>query len=200
MKHLLYLHGFLSGTESKKARQTAAFLQQQPGWQLHCPSLSSYPDLAAQQLDDLVATMPINDLALIGSSLGGFWAKYLVQHHDVPAVLINPAVAPGNLLARHIGQPLSNFYSADTYVLTERHAAYLNACDEGALARPGNIWVWLQTGDETLDYRQAATYYGACQLDIEAGGSHSFEGFPARLPAALQFFADFWAKKGILRA
>ncbi len=200
MKHLLYIHGFLSGPASSKATQTAAYLQHMPGWQLHCPALSSYPDVAAGQLHDLVAQIPPADLALVGSSLGGFWAKYLVQQLDVPAVLINPAVAPDSLLARHIGQPLANYYSADTYILNEQHAAFLHQCDTGALARPENLWIWLQTGDETLDYRQAAQYYAACQMEIEQGGNHSFMGYEARLPLMLQFFADFWAKKGILRA
>jgi hypothetical protein len=32
--------------------------------------------------------------------------------------------------------------------------------------------VWLQTGDETLDYRLAQQYYRACALRIQAGGDH----------------------------
>ncbi len=177
-----------------------AYLQHNDHWQVHCPALSSYPDIAERQLQQVIAALPIQDLALVGSSLGGFWAKYLVQRYDLPAVLINPAVAPDKLLARYIGQSLTNYYSAETYVLSEQHAAFLRQCDAGALMRPENLWVWLQTGDETLDYRQAAEYYAACPLYIEEGGNHSFAGFETRLPDLLQFFADFWAKKGILRA
>ncbi|MFO1368587.1 MAG: YqiA/YcfP family alpha/beta fold hydrolase [Marinagarivorans sp.] len=200
MKHLLYIHGFLSGPASSKACQTMAYLTHNEGWQVHCPALSSYPDIAERQLRQVIDSLPIQDLALVGSSLGGFWAKYWVQRYDLPAVLINPAVAPDKLLARYIGQSLTNYYSAETYVLTEQHAAFLHQCDAGDLTRPENLWVWLQTGDETLDYRQAAEYYAACRLHIEEGGNHSFTGFEARLPALLHFFADFWAKKGILRA
>lgn len=177
-----------------------AHLKHNDQWQVHCPALSSYPDVAQRQLQQVIDSIPLQDLALVGSSLGGFWAKYWAQRYDLPAVLINPAVAPDKLLARYIGQPLTNYYSADTYVLNEDHAAFLHQCDAEALLRPENLWVWLQTGDETLDYRQAAEYYAACRMDIEEGGNHSFAGFEARLPALLQFFADFWAKKGILRA
>lgn len=200
MKHLLYIHGFLSGPASSKASQTMAYLKHNDQWQVHCPALSSYPDVALRQLQQVIDEIPLQDLALVGSSLGGFWAKYWAQRYDLPAVLINPAVAPDKLLARYIGQPLTNYYSADTYVLNEDHAAFLNQYDAGPLEHPENLWVWLQTGDETLDYRQAAEYYAACNLYIEEGGNHSFAGFEARLPALLQFFADFWAKKGILRA
>ena len=47
--------------------------------------------------------------------------------------------------------------------------------------------VWLQTGDETLDYRHAERYYRACALRIQAGGDHGFQGFAERLPALLTF-------------
>jgi uncharacterized protein len=201
MKHLLYLHGFLSGPASSKAQQTAAFLNRYAqSWQFHCPALSSYPDIALEQMQQLIEQFPLQDLALVGSSLGGFWAKYLAEQYDLPAVLINPAVAPGQLLAKYIGQPLQNFYSEQTYVLNDAHAAFLTQCDAGALKHPENLWVLLQTGDETLDYRAAAAYYAGCRVDIETGGNHSFAGFETHLPALLQFFADFWAKKGILRA
>jgi uncharacterized protein len=201
MRHLLYLHGFLSGPNSQKAQQTAQYLSRvASGWQFHCPALSSYPDKALEQINDFLTSVPHQNLALVGSSLGGFWATYLAEQHNLPAILINPAVSPGQLLSKYIGQPLQNYYSDETYQLTEQHRAFLNQCDTATLTRPENLWVWLQTGDETLDYRQAAAYYAACRIDIEEGGNHSFAGFDARLPSALQFFADFWAKKGILRA
>ena len=47
--------------------------------------------------------------------------------------------------------------------------------------------VWLQTADETLDYRHAERYYRACALRIQAGGDHGFQGFAERLPALLAF-------------
>ena len=52
--------------------------------------------------------------------------------------------------------------------------------------------VWLQTGDETLDYRDAERYYRACALRIQAGGDHGFQGFTEHLPA-LFAFADISA-------
>ncbi|MFH7468135.1 YqiA/YcfP family alpha/beta fold hydrolase, partial [Pseudomonas syringae group genomosp. 7] len=47
--------------------------------------------------------------------------------------------------------------------------------------------VWLQTGDETLDYRRAEQFYRACALRIQSGGDHSFQGFAWHLPALLGF-------------
>lgn len=200
MQHLIYLHGFLSAPASTKAQQTAEFLSAQPNWQYHCPALSSYPAQAFTQIEHLLASLQGQPIALIGSSLGGFWAQYWAMRLDLPAVLINPAVHPGQLLARYIGQRLQNYYSAHSYELTEQDAAFLNQCDTQPLEHPDNLWVLLQTGDETLDYRHAAAYFAQCRLSIDAGGNHSFTGFETHLSELLQFFADFWAKKGILRA
>ena len=51
---------------------------------------------------------------------------------------------------------------------------------------PERFHVWLQTGDETLDYRDAERYYGACTLRIEQGGDHGFQGFHRQLPLLLE--------------
>ena len=50
-----------------------------------------------------------------------------------------------------------------------------------------SAWQWLQTGDETLDYRYAEKYYAACTLRIQAGGDHSYQGFAQQLPDLLNF-------------
>ena len=52
---------------------------------------------------------------------------------------------------------------------------------------PARYQVWLQTGDETLDYRRAQAYYRHCALRIEAGGDHGFQGFAERLPMLFAF-------------
>ena len=52
---------------------------------------------------------------------------------------------------------------------------------------PARYQVWLQTADETLDYRDAQAYYRACALRIQAGGDHGFQGFAERLPMLFAF-------------
>src|SRR5471032_391775 len=81
-------------------------------------------------------------------------------------------------------------------VLEDQHVPWLQQDDHvTALAElevpapqdPQRYQVWLQTGDETLDYRLAQQYYRACALRIQAGGDHSFQGFAEQLPAMLSF-------------
>lgn len=46
--------------------------------------------------------------------------------------------------------------------------------------------VWLQTADETLDYRHAERYYRACAC-VYSWRRPRFPGFAERLPALLAF-------------
>ena len=57
-------------------------------------------DLVAQG----IATWPRATMAVVGSSLGGFYASWVARHTGCPSVLLNPAVHPARDLARHIGE------------------------------------------------------------------------------------------------
>ena len=56
-----------------------------------------------------------------------------------------------------------------------------------SLAHPDKLLVMLQTGDETLDYREAVTEYALCPQLLERGGDHSFVGFDRYLPDIVSF-------------
>ncbi|MHC3973272.1 YqiA/YcfP family alpha/beta fold hydrolase, partial [Pseudomonas aeruginosa] len=75
----------------------------------------------------------------------------------------------------------------ETWELTEDHVAALAELEVTHLQRPERYQVWLQTADETLDYRAAQAFYRACALRIQAGGDHGFQGFARHLPALLAF-------------
>jgi predicted esterase YcpF (UPF0227 family) len=47
--------------------------------------------------------------------------------------------------------------------------------------------VLLQTGDETLDYREAEEKYKNSQCIIEQGGDHSFVDLERFIPEIMQF-------------
>ena len=56
-----------------------------------------------------------------------------------------------------------------------------------SLMMPKRLLLMLQTGDETLNYLDAARYYRACSSWLEVGGNHSFEGFIEHLPMMFHF-------------
>ena len=180
---LLYIHGLNSSPLSKKATQLSTLMESRGlGAQLRVPELHHHPRQAIAQLDAAIAELgrPL----LVGSSLGGYYATHLAERHGLKAVLINPAVNPHRLFDGFVGTQ-QNLYSGESWELTLDHVHALAELEVPPPQDPQRFHVWLQTGDETLDYRSAQTFYRACALRIQAGGDHSFQGFEERLPLLL---------------
>lgn len=185
MKELIYIHGFNSSPQSAKAQQLLAWAAQRcPDIRIHVPALPVDPEKA---LALLVASVQAcgSPPGLIGSSLGGFYANVLAARLGLRAVLINPAVHPHQLLAQHLGE-VSNYHTGEAAELRHEDIAVLAQMDVSP-GYPERLWVLLETGDETLDYRQAADFYAACRVDVTEGGSHAYEGFVAKLPSIVEF-------------
>ena len=182
---ILYIHGFNSAPESKKASQLTSVMQRMGlGEQLRVPALHHHPRQALAQLEAAIGEL--DSPLLVGSSLGGYYATYLAERHGLKALLVNPAVSPHRMFDGYLGTQ-TNLYSGETWELTHDHVNALAELEVAAPRDPQRIQVWLQTADETLDYRYAETYYAACALRIQAGGDHSYQGFARQLPALLSF-------------
>jgi uncharacterized protein len=98
--HLLYLHGFRSSPRSTKARQVEARVRQRhPGVTWWCPQLPPSPAAAMAMVMKGIEGWPREQMAAIGSSLGGFYATWVAQSCECRAVLLNPAVHPARDLA-----------------------------------------------------------------------------------------------------
>jgi hypothetical protein len=183
---LIYIHGFNSSALSFKAgliRRRMAELRR--FCQLACPELPHRPAEAMALLESLVARYEPHDVALIGSSLGGYYATWLAERHGVRSVLVNPAVRPYDLLAQYLG-PQTNLYTGARYELTPSHIEELRGLEVETIT-PERYFLMVQTGDEVLDYREAvARYRGARQMVIE-GGDHGFGSFGEHLDSALAF-------------
>jgi predicted esterase YcpF (UPF0227 family) len=174
---LIYIHGFNSSPQSHKARVLAQFLQtNRCQVEYLIPHLSDRPDLAITQLQAIIEQYSGQKPVLIGSSLGGYYATWLACRFGLRAVLINPAVRPYDLLVDYLG-PNENYYSGEKYTLTTEHMQQLRQLE----TEPGECYqqldVYLETGDEVLDYRQAEAKYRDTRLHIFAGGNHAFVNF-----------------------
>lgn len=185
---VLYLHGFLSSPQSLKAQQTLAYCAQQGlGERIVVPQMSHGPSATIAQLHELIDEINPENLVLMGSSLGGYYASYLSEFYAAPAVLINPAVRPYELWESHLGEN-KNYYSDEVHVVTPEHIDELRKIDVETLSEPANFRVFLQTGDETLDYRQALEKFSADQCVVRENGSHSYDDFEQELPTMFDFF------------
>lgn len=184
--HLVYLHGFLSSPESKKAQETGEWLTEQGlGAHFHCPALPPVPLKVAELLRGLYQELKGLPVFVVGSSLGGFYATWFAEEFGCPAVLINPAVRPYELLKDYIG-PQRNYQTGEIQMVEPGFADDLRMLERKP-ARPERYWVLLQTGDETLDYRDAVDFYAGSRLSVMEGGDHSFVGYADWLPQIWAF-------------
>lgn len=193
MSQLLYIHGFLSSPLSYKAQSMGQWLQQAaPDIHYHCPQLTPYPDECASDLCRQVelALERQQMVYLVGSSMGGFWATWLAETYDLPAVLINPAVDVMGLMPKYLNQTLHNYHTDDTYCLYEKHLLQLSRY-QVPVSRHKNYWLLVQMGDETLDYRLAVKRYQGARQTVESGGDHGFQSFSRHHQAVIDFFRCF---------
>lgn len=182
---IVYIHGFNSSPQSTKARQLAARLAcDRPQVRCLAPHLPHDPAAAIALLEDVVAAL--DRPLLVGSSLGGFYAGYLAGRHALRAVLINPVVSPGSRFAQYVG-PQQNHYTGEQWELTATHVAAIRELEGPPPTRPEDFLVLLQTGDETLDWRDAAGFYRDCSVMRLIGGNHGFEHFEDWLPVIYRF-------------
>lgn len=182
---LVYIHGFNSSPQSHKAQQMVRwFAERGAAHRLFVPELPPEPRRAMAILEGTLAGA--GPVAFVGSSLGGFYATWLAAHHDARAVLINPAVRPWDLLQAHIGE-VAHYHTGERYQLQPEWVEQLRHYGVNDIARPEQMLVLLQTGDDTLDWRDAWELYADCHLYRGLGGSHSFDDFDAFIPLVLRF-------------
>jgi predicted esterase YcpF (UPF0227 family) len=182
---VLYLHGFNSSPDSRKAQQFKSFCESRSRASVVVPALPPHPAAAMALLRRLVADS--RPQLLVGSSLGGFYATALAEAFGLKAVLVNPAVEP----CKHLGEafigPQRNLYTGEEWEFTRADAAALLAMTLPALQHPERFLVLLQTADEVLDYRHAVDYYRGAELRVQEGGSHAYDDFAAVLPEICAF-------------
>ncbi|UTT85616.1 esterase YqiA [Vibrio pelagius] len=187
---LLYIHGFNSSSRSHKANVMADYCaEHRPDIKVVTPQLPSFPALAAAHLKNIVEEHKEQyQIALVGSSLGGYLSTWLNAHYGFKAVVVNPAVKPYELLADYLGEQV-NPYTNEHYVLEEKHIDELKQLDVASISEPNDFWLLQQTEDEVLDYRQAVAKFQGAKQTVEEGGDHSFVDFERYPQKIIEFLA-----------
>jgi hypothetical protein len=191
---LIYLHGFLSSPQSFKCQLLRDWLALERPQIVFCaPQVSPYPAVAAQHLCTLLENFRSQNeaarIGLVGSSMGGFWATWLAERYGLPAVLVNPAVHPARFMPEYLQQTLKP-YSGECaeYRLTQSDVDTMRKLESELPQTPAaRYWLLAQRGDETLDCREAETYYRGQRQTLEDGGDHSFQGFARYCAPIVEF-------------
>lgn len=197
--HLLYLHGFRSSPLSAKAQRLAAWVQQhQPSVTWWCPQLPASPQAAAALITQGLRDWPRANMAVVGSSLGGFYATWVGARWGCKTVLLNPAVDPARDLAAHIGahpqwhQPAETvFFQA--HFIDELLAMYVGGTHAGSTtppsaacevqpSDPSQVLAIVAQGDEVLDWREMVARYPQATLRLIPGSDHGLSDFDDHLP------------------
>ena len=186
--HLLYLHGFRSSPQSAKARLMAARVQAgHPGVRWWCPQLPPSPSQAADLIAEGLAGWPRGRMAVIGSSLGGFYATWVAERQGCRAVVLNPAVDPARDLAAHVGEQTTWQDPAERFFFRPEYVDELRALQAGALADPARYLAVIAKGDELLDWREMAARYQGVRLRVLEGSDHALSDFARHLDEVLAF-------------
>jgi uncharacterized protein len=152
-----------------------------PGMGYRVPELNHRPSIAIAQIEEACRDVATGELTLVGSSLGGFYATVMAERRGCRAALLNPAVHPHTHFAKYLG-PQKNLYTGEEFVLAREHVEDLRAMDPPAITRPERYWLFVETGDDVLDYREAVAYYAGALQEVVRGGDHALTSFPERIP------------------
>ncbi len=169
---IIYIHG----TKTCGVDSNAVLFKEYFKEKVFAPTLSYIPSLAIDTLEQLIELFLARgeNISLIGTSMGGYYAMYLANKYDIKAVLINPAIIPYKNTPR-IGMDFL-YYDKSSYEVTQTHLDSLKSIEVTSRKNPKNFLTLLQTGDKVLDYKIAEKKLKDTKLIVEKGGNHSFEG------------------------
>lgn len=193
---LLYIHGLNSEGNSLKGQQLSRFCQCHfPHIRVVSPDLNIPP---AQALELLTAIVQQDkETALVGLSLGGFFATLLHQHLPCKTVLLNPSIYPAQSLRRFFPANFDDlppdfvgYTTPNGWQVTKANLLWFAQQSLTPLNRPENMMVILKQGDDLLDYRVSEHYFRQQQVAniiVEADGDHRMSDFFIKIPQVIHF-------------
>lgn len=185
--HVLYLHGFRSSPRSFKARVVGDRMKALGrANELICPQLPASPKEAMALVLTLVERYPADQLAVIGSSLGGFYATWLAERLGCRAALLNPSVDPLKNLEKHVGVT-TEYHSDKPFEFKPEYIDELRALKVERITKPERYFLLAATGDEVLDYRDMVARYDGAKQHVIEGSDHAISEFPQYVDEVLDF-------------
>jgi predicted esterase YcpF (UPF0227 family) len=184
---ILYLHGFRSSPQSMKARVVGERMAALGlADQVFSPQLPASPKLAMELALSLIEGVPADQLSIIGSSLGGYYATWLAERIGCRAVLLNPAIVPRVNLDQHVGVT-TQFHSDEPFEFKREYIAELHALEVPQISKPDRYFLIAATGDEVLDYRDMVAHYQGARQHVIDGSDHAISEFAQYVDEILAF-------------
>lgn len=186
---LINIHGFLSSSESDKVIELRRRVESSySDVEFVSPRLPNTPKAAVELIETLISQniQSYAAIALVGHSMGGYFATYLAAKYNIRAVLVNPVVRGYVLMCEYIGQ-CYNLHTNERFEITDKDIEYLIGINFETIPDKTLFLVMQQLGDEIIDPETVLSYYKGCETIIEQGGCHNFSGFPNHAQEIVSF-------------
>lgn len=186
---ILYLHGFRSSPNSFKAQKCFAHIEKlrKMGDRLewYCPQLPPSPKQAMDMVMQHIEDWQGHQMAVIGSSLGGFYATYVAEHKNCGAVLLNPSVNPAMEMQQYIDKHPIRGEADEKYIQPEFIEQFKAL--EVPVTMPERYFLVLSKDDEELDYQQAVKHYSKSERKLLENSGHRITDFDDHIEEVFDF-------------
>ena len=152
-----------------------------------CPQLPMSPRKAMVLVQDGICNWPRQSMAVVGSSLGGFYATYLAEQGTCKVVLLNPAVHAARDLAMQVGSHAAWHDPSQSLVFEPGFVDELRALEVGGPTQPQRYYLLAAKGDEVLDWQEMTARYPGVQLRLLGGSDHGLSDFTAYVDGVMDF-------------
>ena len=173
----------------------AIVANQFPSVTWYCPQLAPSPAQAIAQvmahINGWTGEAGFKSMAVVGSSLGGFYATSIAGKLRCKAVLLNPAVYPARDLAKYMGEQTTWHNPNETFFFKREFIGELQILErsgnEAIVAQPENYLAIIAKGDEVLSWEEMAARYAGARVKLLEGSDHALSDFDTHLPDILEF-------------
>lgn len=147
-KTVLYIHGFMSGSNSETAKILSDLYMR-----VIVPEVDGNVQNSLEKINKAIKETKPN--IIIGSSLGGYYAL-LCDSGDIPVLVINPSLFPKETLKKNVGKELTYYSKREdgkqTYTLTQKDYDMFGNYDAipKVSEKKDNLWAICSTKDEVL--------------------------------------------------
>lgn len=134
-----------------------------------------------------VQAWPKDATAVVGSSLGGFYATHVAQQTGCKAVLLNPAIDPARDLVGYVGEQATWHDPDQKFEFRPEFIDELRTLQVGPLTDPSRYYAVIAKGDEVLDWREMTGRYAGTRIRLLEGSDHALSDFDDQIDEVFAF-------------